>query len=261
MSRVIPYTPRNVRGRAVLNSRDTFWLPEWVVSRMHHVRGFKGRRIRTRRCIEWVRSRFVAQRKKRRWGKEGRSIAAKWLRELPWLFLRMEPSFFRQLNRVGSEPKRVEGENVRLSGSRAESRRSNFIGGRGIPSVRRLVRPSTSIFTGASMHSNGVLIWQMHSAHFGPRASLSLYLFLSFYPLPILPCVRRWFARFFSFSVFLTEAGWWSELFPSRATRSRQSRSVSSQKTDFFFFFFLEMNRCSTELFPVYLFFFFFVFA
>lgn len=65
-----------------------------------------------------------------------------------------------------------------------------------------------------------------------------LSLFLSFYPLPILPCVRRWFARFFSFSVFLTEAGWWSELFPSRATRSRQSRSVSSQKTDFFFFFF-----------------------
>lgn len=63
-----------------------------------------------------------------------------------------------------------------------------------------------------------------------------LSLFLSFYPLPILPCVRRWFARFFSFSVFLTEAGWWSELFPSRATRSRQSRSVSSQKTDFFFF-------------------------
>lgn len=171
MSRVIPYTPRNVRGRAVLNSRDTFWLPEWVVSRMHHVRGFKGRRIRTRRCIEWVRSRAVAQ---RRWGKEGRSIAAKWLRELPWLFLRMEPSFFRQLNRVGSEPKRVEGENVRLSGSRAESRRSNFIGGRGIPSVRRLVRPSTSIFTGASMHFNGVLIWQMHSAHFGPRASLSI---------------------------------------------------------------------------------------
>lgn len=68
--------------------------------------------------------------------------------------------------------------------------------------------------------------------------SLSFYLFLSFYPLPILPRVRRWFARFFSFSVFLTEAGWWSELFPSRATRSRQSRSVSSQKTDFFFFFF-----------------------
>lgn len=66
--------------------------------------------------------------------------------------------------------------------------------------------------------------------------SLSFYLFLSFYPLPILPRVRRWFARFFSFSVFLTEAGWWSELFPSRATRSRQSRSVSSQKTDFFFF-------------------------
>lgn len=59
------------------------------------------------------------------------------------------------------------------------------------PVVRRLVRPSTSIFTGASMHFNGVLIWQMHSAHFGPRASLSLYLFLSFYPLPILPCVRR----------------------------------------------------------------------
>lgn len=27
----------------VLNSRDTFWLPERVVSRMHHVRGFRGR--------------------------------------------------------------------------------------------------------------------------------------------------------------------------------------------------------------------------
>lgn len=79
VSRVIPYTPRNVRGRAVLNSRDTFWLPEWVVSRMHHVRGFKGR-IRTRRCIEWVRSRAVAQKREegeRERGKEGRSIAAK----------------------------------------------------------------------------------------------------------------------------------------------------------------------------------------
>lgn len=170
----------------------------------------------------------------------------------------MEPSFFRQLNRVGSEPKRVEGENVRLSGSRAESRRSNFIGGRGIPSVRRLVRPSTSIFTGASMHSNGVLIWQMHSAHFGPRASLSLSLFLSVtYPPLRSPLIR-------SFLLFLC-------LFDGsrlmERTFSIESNQVSSKsirfksKNRFFFFFFLEMNRCSTELFPVYLFFFFFVFA
>lgn len=33
---------RSTRCR-VLNSRDTFWLPERVVSRMHHVRGFRGR--------------------------------------------------------------------------------------------------------------------------------------------------------------------------------------------------------------------------
>lgn len=146
----------------------------------------------------------------------------------------MEPSFFRHGGSSTERGRNRKGWKARTFVCLARERnRADPISSEGEGPVRRLVRPSTSIFTGASMHSNGVLIWQMHSAHFGPRASrsLSLSLFLSVTYLP-----SHWFARFFSFSVFLTEAGWWSELFPSRATRSRQSRSVSSQKTDFFFF-------------------------
>lgn len=231
MSRVIPYTPRNVRGRAVLNSRDTFWLPEWVVSRMHHVRGFKGR-IRTRRCIEWVRSRTVAQ-KRREGGKEGRSIAAKWLRELPWLFLRMEPSFFRHGGSSTERGRNRKGWKARTFVCLARERnRADPISSEGEGPVRRLVRPSTSIFTGASMHSNGVLIWQMHSAHFGPRASRSLSFSLSIRYLSPLPLIR-------SFLLFLC-------LFDGsrlmERTFSIESNQVSSKSIRFksknrFFFF------------------------
>lgn len=231
MSRVIPYTPRNVRGRAVLNSRDTFWLPEWVVSRMHHVRGFKGR-IRTRRCIEWVRSRTVAQ-KRREGGKEGRSIAAKWLRELPWLFLRMEPSFFRHGGSSTERGRNRKGWKARTFVCLARERnRADPISSEGEGPVRRLVRPSTSIFTGASMHSNGVLIWQMHSAHFGPRASRSLSFSLSIRYLSPFPLIR-------SFLLFLC-------LFDGsrlmERTFSIESNQVSSKSIRFksknrFFFF------------------------
>lgn len=248
MSRVIPYTPRNVRGRAVLNSRDTFWLPEWVVSRMHHVRGFKGR-IRTRRCIEWVRSRTVVQKRRGGGGKEGRSIAAKWLRELPWLFLRMEPSFFRHGGSSTERGRNRKGWKARTFVCLARERnRADPISSEGEGPVRRLVRPSTSIFTGASMHSNGVLIWQMHSAHFGPRASRSLSFSLSIRYLSPFPLIR-------SFLLFLC-------LFDGsrlmERTFSIESNQVSSKSIRFKSknrFFFLEMNRCSTELFSVHLFF------
>lgn len=227
MSRVIPYTPRNVRGRAVLNSRDTFWLPEWVVSRMHHVRGFKGRRIRTRRCIEWVRSRSVAQRRKRgarsprndyasspdyssEWSHLSSGSSTEWGRNRKGWKARTFVCLARERNRA--DPISSEGE-----GSRRSSARSSF--------HKHIYRRLDALQWRFNLANAFCALWP---------AGLSL--FLSFYPLPILPCVRRWFARFFSFSVFLTEAGWWSELFPSRATRSRQSRSVSSQKTDFFFF-------------------------
>lgn len=89
---------------------------------------------------------------------------------------------WRQLNREGSEPKRVEGENVRLSGSRAESRRSNFIGGRGARSSAR------SSFHKHIYRRLDALQWRFNLANafcaLWP-AGLSLSLFLSFYPLPI----------------------------------------------------------------------------
>lgn len=90
----------------------------------------------------------------------------------------------------------------------------------------------------------------------GLSLSLSLSLFLSVtYPPLRSPLIR-------SFLLFLC-------LFDGsrlmERTFSIESNQVSSKSIRFKsknrFFFFLEMNRCSTELFPVYLFFFFFVFA
>lgn len=138
---------------------------------------------------------------------------------------------WRQLNREGSEPKRVEGENVRLSGSRAESRRSNFIGGRGARSSAR------SSFHKHIYRRLDALQWRFNLANafcalWPAGLSLSLSFSLSIRYLSPLPLIR-------SFLLFLC-------LFDGsrlmERTFSIESNQVSSKSIRFksknrFFFF------------------------
>lgn len=216
----------------MLNSRDTFWLPEWVVSRMHHVRGFKGRRIRTRRCIEWVRSRSVAQRRKRgarsprndyasspdyssEWSHLSSGSSTEWGRNRKGWKARTFVCLARERNRA--DPISSEGE-----GSRRSSARSSF--------HKHIYRRLDALQWRFNLANAFCALWPA-----GLSLSLSLSLFLSVtYPPLRSPLIR-------SFLLFLC-------LFDGsrlmERTFSIESNQVSSKsirfksKNRFFFFFF-----------------------